>query len=216
MLAVDAIFFDVDGTLVDARRDIVSAMNYALRQVGLPEKSFDEIVSYIGTGVKDLISKSLYSADEGLIKKCVDIYGVYYMDHPADEAVLYPNVIEILEYFKEKRKVVLTNRYARFADSVLKALGIRSYFEEIIGGDDESCIKPCAGVLDPYISKSGIVKARSLIVGDMAIDIETGEKSGIKTCWVTYGLGKDEDVRRLKPDFIINNMIELKGIIAIC
>jgi phosphoglycolate phosphatase len=188
-------------------------MNYALRRMKLPERSFDEIVSYIGTGVKDLISKSIGSAEEGLVERGVELYGAYYMAHPAGAAILYPHVKEVLEYFGKKKKYILTNRYARFADPVLKALGIRKYFADIIGGDDEHCLKPSACVLEPHISKLGIDKEKALIVGDMAIDIETGKNSGVKTCWVTYGLGKTEDVEPLKPDFVIDDIIELKTLI---
>jgi phosphoglycolate phosphatase len=213
MSDVDVIFFDVDGTLIDARQDIVNAMNYALRSMKFPEKSFDELVSYIGTGVKDLVRGSLGTRDESLVDRAAQIYGGYYVQHPADEAKLYPHVQETLEYFKDKKKVILTNRYARFADAALKALEIRKYFEEIIGGDNEKCIKPSVCVLDPYVLKSGIDKEKMLIVGDMTIDIETGKNSGIKTCWVTYGLGKKQSVEPLNPDFVVNDLIELKRII---
>ena len=213
MLNIDAIFFDVDGTLVDARSDIVDAINHVLRRMGFPEKPFDEIVSYIGTGVKDLISRSLGSDDITLVEKGVEAYSNYYAKHPADKAKLYPHAKETLEYFRNKRKFILTNRYARFADPVLKALGIRKYFEDIIGGDDEKCLKPSRCILEPYISKISVDKKRVLIIGDMAIDIETGKNSGVRTCWVTYGLGKPEDKYPLKPDLIINDLAELKKLI---
>ena len=213
MVRIDAIFFDVDGTLVDARNDIVDAVNHVLRRLGFPEKPFEEIVSYIGTGVKDLIAKSLDSSDKEIIEKATAIYGEYYLRHPADRARLYPHTREMLEYFGTKRKFILTNRYAIFADSVLKALGIREYFEDIIGGDDESCLKPSACALDPHILKLGLNKDRALIVGDMAIDIETGKNSGVRTCWVRHGLGTAAEVEPLKPDFIISDLIELTKLI---
>ena len=213
MPAIDVIFFDVDGTLVDARRDIASAMNHTLQQMGFPKKPFGQIVSYIGTGVTDLISKSLGSSDAILIGKCIELYSVYYAKHSADEAILYPHVREALEYLKEKKKVILTNRYARMADSVLTALGIREYFEDIIGGDDERCLKPSACILDPYVSRHGLDKEKALIIGDMAIDIETGKNTGIRTCFVTYGLGKIEEVQPIGPDFIISDMSELEKIV---
>ena len=213
MVRIDVIFFDVDGTLVDARSDIVDAVNYTLRQVGSPEKTFEEIVSYIGTGVKDLISRSLGSDDKDLIEKSTGVYGEYYVLHPADKAILYPHTIEMLEHFKAKRKLILTNRYAIFADAVLKALGIRKYFEDIIGGDDEACLKPSACALDPHILKLGVKKDRALIVGDMTIDIETGKNSGVRTCWVRHGLGKASEVEPLKPDFVIDDLIELEKFI---
>ena len=213
MLSIDAIFFDLDGTLVDARSDIVRAANHALKTLGRKEKSFDEIVSYVGTGVSDMIAKSLDTDDTSLIRKGIGIYSEYLLKHPADEAKVYPHVRETLEFFKDKRKFILTNRYARFADAVLKALALRKYFDDIIGGDDENCIKPSACVLDTALPRLNIEKSRAVIVGDMSFDIMTGKNSGVQTCWVTYGLGRREDVEPLNPDFIIDDLIELKKII---
>ncbi len=213
MIAVDSIFFDVDGTLVDSSKDIAKAMNFALKGLGLKEKSQQEIVSHVGTGVKYLVRKSLGTEDEHLIKKAVRIFSDYYVKHSADESRLYPHVKDMLDHFKEKRKFVLTNRYKKFAEATLIGLGIQSYFEDIIGGDDENCLKPSACVLDKVFSRLRISRGRAIIVGDMAIDVETGKNSGIKTCWVTYGLGKAEEVRPLGPDYVIDDMKELKEII---
>jgi HAD superfamily hydrolase (TIGR01549 family) len=135
------------------------------------------------------------------------------MAHPADEARLYPHAVEILEYLKPRRLFVITNRYVSFADAVLNGLGIRGYFEEVVGGDDESCLKPSACVIDGVASRFDIDKSAAIIVGDMDVDIMAGKNSGIATCWVTHGLGKIEDIKHLKPDFIIEDLIELKEII---
>ncbi len=213
MIRVDVIFFDVDGTLVDARTDIANSVNYTLKKLGIGEQPESAITSYIGTGVKDLIAKSLGSENSGLADRAIKIFSAYYIEHSADKARLYPNVDETLKFFKDKHKYILTNRYARFADITLRKLGIRNYFIDIIGGDDENCLKPSACVFDKFSSKLKIDKTKAIIVGDMSIDIMTGKNSGIKTCWVTYGLGKDEEVRPLRPDYIIDDMIELKGII---
>ena len=215
MLDIDVIFFDVDGTLVDARIDIVKSVNYTLQHLGASQRPFDEIVSYIGTGIKDLVAKSLHSDDEDLILKGVDILGEYYSAHSVDESRLYPHVEEILKYFRNKRKYILTNRYSRFAEVTLRGLGIREYFDRVIGGDDENCLKPSPCILSKTISELKINRRRAIIVGDMAIDVETGKNSGIKTCWVTYGLGKLEDVKHLKPDYIIEDIIELEEIIKL-
>ncbi len=213
MIRVDYIFFDVDGTLVDSSKDIVNAMNHVLRALGLKEKPAGQIVSYIGTGVKDLALKSLGPENAGLAEKAVKLFSDYYTQHSHDDSVLYPHVRETLDYFKNKRKFVLTNRYSRFAAATLKGLGIRDYFEDIFGGDDETCLKPSGCVLDKIFSRLAIERDRSLIVGDMAIDIETGKNSDVRTCWVTYGLGKAGDLKGLEPDYVIGDMIELKKII---
>lgn len=213
MVSIDAIFFDVDGTLVDSQKDIVKAISHTLKALGAPERPEELIVSYIGTGVKDLVRKSLGGRQGALVDKGVEIFGKYYMAHATDESKLYPHVRKTLEHFSAKRKFIVTNRYEQFADATLKGLGIREYFEDIFGGDDEACLKPSACVLDKAMAALRIDKNKTLIVGDMAIDINTGKNSGIKTCWVTYGLGKKEEALAALPDFIINDMIELTRII---
>lgn len=212
--SADTIFFDVDGTLVDARKDIVRAMNHALKMLGRPERPFEEIVSYIGTGVKDLVRKSLGKENSSLVDKGTAIFADYYTAHPTDESVLYPHVKETLEHFKDKRKFIISNRYEAFADVALDNFGIRDYFEAILGGDDEDCLKPSACVLERAFSKYNIDRRKAIIVGDMAIDVETGRNSGIKTCWVTYGLGKRADLKGLRPDFTIDDIAELKKIVV--
>lgn len=213
MAVIDAVFFDVDGTLVDSGRDIADAMNFALRKTGLKAKPRRLIISYIGTGVKDLVRRSIGVEDASLAKKVEAVFGNYYVKHSTDTSRLYPHVSEILDFLKGKRKFIITNRYKRFADSTLRKLGVRRYFEDIIGGDDEKCLKPSACVLDKALAKLKIAKERAIIVGDMAIDVQTGRNSGIKTCWVTYGLGRRRDVEPLRPDYMINDMMELRDII---
>ena len=213
MVLFDTLLFDVDGTLVDATSDIANAMNHALRSLHLPELPKEAIVAHIGTGVTDLIRKSLGTDDEAVIERGTRLYSDHYIAHAINETVLYPHVIETLEHFKGKRKFILTNRYAAFADVALRGLGIRDYFEDIIGGDDENCLKPMACVVDKMAKKFSLDKARSLIIGDMDIDVMTGKNAGVPVCWVTYGLGKAEDVLRLKPEYVIDDLAELKGIV---
>ncbi len=181
MASFDIILFDVDGTLVDATTDIANAMNHALRVLALPELPKEAIVSHIGSGVKDLIRKSLGTDDEAIIERGTKLYGDHYIAHAADETVLYPHAVDILESLKDRRKFILTNRYASFADAALRGLGIRNYFEAIIGGDDENCIKPSACVMKRAVKQFGIVRSKSLIVADMdkAIEYYQSTLSGI-------------------------------------
>lgn len=213
MRHINAVFFDVDGTLADARADIAGAMNRVLKRLGHPVRSVPEISSYIGTGVKDLIAKSLGSDDPVLVDKGAAMYEEEYLKHPADHAMLYPGVEELLKSLSGKRKFILTNRYSNLASALLEKLGIRHFFEEVFGGDDENCIKPSACVLGRILPEFGVDKDEAIIVGDMAIDVMTGKNSGVRTCWVTYGLGRKEDVLPLKPDYVIDSISGLRNIL---
>jgi len=213
MKYIDLIIFDLDGTLVDSREDMANAVNFTLKQIGLREKNISEISSYIGKGIEDLIRGSLGNKQEALLKRALSIFVEYYRKHSTDTTVLYPNVKEILEYFKNKRKTIVTNRNYEFALTTLNKLGIRDYFEDIVGGDDIGCMKPSSCPLDRSMGRLNADKEKAIIVGDMDIDIVAGKKAGIITCGVTYGMGKKEDIIKAKPDFIIDDIIDLNKII---
>jgi len=213
MLQCDTLLFDVDGTLVDATKDVSSAMNHALGSVGLSAQSEDEIMSNVGSGIEVVIRKCLKEHAEKDFKKAFTAFLDYYRLHPVGTAKLYPNVLKVLEHYKHKRLFILTNRRVNFANATLKALGIFPYFEKIFGAHGEECVKPtlCPIERDPIFSSIDLSKA--LMIGDMDVDIQTGKNAGMKSCWVTYGLGKREDVEPLGPDFVINDILALTTLV---
>jgi HAD superfamily hydrolase (TIGR01549 family) len=214
MRRVQLIIFDLDGTLVDSKKDIANSVNFTLRSLGLEEKDDSLISSYVGRGIEDLIKKSLGEKNSAYFSKALDIFIDYIKKHAVDNTVLYPGVRDILEYFKDKKKVIITNRKYEIADIVLKGVGISGYFNEVIGGDDLDCMKPNSCPLDKVIQRFNIAKTAAAIVGDMDIDVLTGKSAGVLTCAVTYGIGKRADIIKAKPDYIIDNIIDLKNIIS--
>jgi len=210
---VDLIIFDLDGTLVDSKRDIIDAVNHMLRKLDLKEKTDKEITGYIGWGVEALIEDSLGAENSKLKDEALAIFKKYYGKHATDKTILYPGVKETLGYLKDKKKVIITNRNYEFTVSTLEAFKIREYFDHIEGGDNIKCAKPSPCPLEKVINKFGAEKKRSIMIGDMHIDILSGKKSGIITCGVTYGIGKKKDIIEAGPDYIINSMPELKEII---
>lgn len=213
MKKIDAIFFDLDGTLVDSREDIVRAVNYTLKEAGLPDKTHHEIISYVGTGVKDLIIKSLGDKDREEADRYVSVFAEYFREHHSDNSRLYPNVKDILELYKKKKLVVVTNRRVEMTAGTLEKLGIDKYFDKVIGADDENCRKPEACPVNKALSGVAAEAGSSLMVGDMVFDISAGKAAGILTCAVTYGLGKRRDLEEAGPDYLIDDMAELKAII---
>lgn len=93
---IEFIIFDLDGTLVDSREDIVASVNFTLRNIGLKERAKQEILSYVGSGIEDLIEKSLGENKSDLLSKALSIFEKYYKKHSADKTVLYPGVKDIV------------------------------------------------------------------------------------------------------------------------
>lgn len=212
-IRVDTIFFDLDGTLVDSRADIVDAVNHTLDDLGKKVKTFDVIETYIGTGVKDLMKKCFETEDPDVISKATGIFEGYYHEHSLDKTVLYPNVKDLLEYFSDKKKLIITNRKGHMAEKTLKGLGVDGYFDYVIGEDGGDCAKPSACPLDKGIGMLDADKDKTLMIGDMDIDIIAGKNAGVSTCAVTYGIGDNDDILRAGPDIIIDDILKLKDFV---
>lgn len=212
MQEVDAIIFDLDGTLVDSKENIVNSVNFTLDKLGLRSKPFDEIVRLIGTGVNSLIRQSIGEKNRNLFDKGISIFENHYKKHGADKDKLFPCVEDILKHYKNKALFVVTNRKKNMAQITLNSLGIDKYFKDVIGGDDEYCLKPSACPLDKALVDLADRK-RIIIVGDMDLDVLTGKEAGILTCAVTYGIGRMEDILKARPDYIVDALLELKEIV---
>ena len=210
MKEIETIIFDMDGTLVDSRQDIVNAVNYTLGRLGCAQKPFDEIVSYIGGGVRDLMEQSLGAGRDEEIKKAVGIFTDYYKVHSADTTTLYPGVRQTLEHFQAKKMLIVTNRTEAMAHVTLKALRIDHFFKGVVGGEDGVCLKPSACPLNKAFGTYAVSKEKSIIVGDMDVDVYAGKEAGILTCGVNYGIGKKDALVRAQPDYLIDDIAELK------
>lgn len=209
---IELIIFDLDGTLIDSKKDIANAVNFTLKSLALREKPLPEIFSYIGYGLRELLSKSLPPENKNLLAKALEVFEGYFMQHSLDQTVLYPYAQEILEYFREKPLAVVTNRGRKSSEAALRGLGIMKYFKAIAAGDDEGCLKPSPCPLEKVIKKLAVPKSQSMLVGDMAVDVAAGKAAGITTCAVTYGIGKKEEIAAARPDYMIDGLQELKNI----
>jgi len=213
MKNVDLLIFDLDGTLIDSTEDIAIAVNHALSTHGLPEITREEVTSYIGEGVLGLMQKSV-GARQDMAQQVLGTFEHYYREHLIDNLAMYPHVKEVLEHFGDKRKTVVTNRKREFAIQPLKKLGIIGLFDTIVGGDNVVCMKPSSCPLDTVRSALKVPKERSIMIGDMDIDVIAGKSAGMLTCAVTYGIGPRTAITQAGPDFLIDDLITLTTLIT--
>ncbi|MFH1854253.1 MAG: HAD-IA family hydrolase [Candidatus Omnitrophota bacterium] len=214
MLNIDLMIFDLDGTLIDSKKDIVSAVSYMLKKMRFKERPYDDIISYIGTGVRDLVAKSIGEENRNSFDEALTVFRDYYKEHSTDQTRPYPGAVNTLKHFKGKTKVIVTNRDREFAKLTIDLLGLGGYFEGIIGGDDQNCVKPMACPLNSILSRFNVERSKVIMIGDMDLDIMAGKNAGVYTCGVTYGIGKKEDIIKAQPDFIIDNISELNNIVG--
>ena len=212
---VQGLIFDLDGTLIDSRADIVDAVNHSLQALHLGLLDAQQISQYVGDGVRNLISRSLAHFDrQDLLAEGIACFKKVYGEHLLDNTRLYPGVAEILESFKAKPMAVITNKPEDFSLHILEGLKIRSYFNCILGGDSLAAKKPDPGPLLRVLARWGLDPSQVVVVGDSSNDIEAGKKAGTWTCAVTYGFKTHEELQALAPDWLIANISEIRDYVC--
>lgn len=207
------IFYDLDGTLVDTRADIVNAANHMLAEMKRPPLDAGEISRYVGRGLKSLIQGCLKTEDEGLTEKGSKIYRAHYAKHMLDNSVLYPGARELLEYFKDRKQAIVTNKPDPFSKDLMNALGTGSYFTDIIAGNSAYPKKPDPAALWAIMKREKAAREETLFIGDSRIDVETARNAGIRVLVVSHGFEQEEDLRAAGPDKIFKDFSGLLGYI---
>lgn len=203
------IFYDLDGTLVDTREDIVRSANVMRVQMGLPALEASEIISNVGRGVHHLISGCLKTQDPKLIEKGIKIYRGHYAEHMMDHSRLYDGARKMLEHFKDRHQVVLTNKPNPFSRDMMHALGVGDFFEEIIAGDSEYAKKPDPAAVFAMMKRFSAASAETLFIGDSRVDIETARNAGIRIAVLTHGFSGKSELQSAAPDKITDHFSEL-------
>ncbi|MFA6419090.1 MAG: HAD-IA family hydrolase [Candidatus Margulisiibacteriota bacterium] len=213
-LPIDLIMFDLDGTLSDSIPPAIVAVQAMLKELGLPAKTAAEIHKHVGFGELPLVGGAIGSRDPVLQQKALEVYYRNYTNVGIKQVPLYPHVKEFLEHFKEKTKYILSNKKDEFIRLILANHGLLGYFNEICGGDTAPCLKPDPCTILKILADHQITPERALLIGDMTVDIETGKNAGIHTCAVTYGFDDKAKLAAAKPDFLVDDLLELKELIV--
>ena len=212
MPTIDLMVFDFDGTLVRSGYDLAASVNHTLEEMGLAILPNDRIMGYIGDGVKKLIERSLGDAFPARFDNALSVFMSHYGEHLLDTTDLYPGVIEVLEYFKDKKKVIITNKLYSYTLKISDKLNITDRFDEIIGMDSSEFKKPDARLLRQMIDKYHTEEQRTVVIGDGHNDVLLAKNAKAISCAVLYGIGRKDKLIELKPDYVcedIKNLIEL-------
>ena len=211
------IAFDLDGTLVDSRRDLADSANDLITELGgtpLPEEA---IARMVGEGAAVLVRRVLAAAQltdaGGALARFLEIYDTRLLRHTR----VYDGMTDVVRTARTLGRVaVLTNKPLAPTDRILHGLGIRDLFDAVTGGDGPWPRKPDPAALVAQMRDAGATRETTLLVGDSAIDHETAVCAGVRCCLVSFGFGHHGFPREsLRPDdWVVGGADELQAVLA--
>jgi len=212
------LLFDLDGTLIDSRADLIGSVNLMLAELGLTPLADERIVEFVGEGVRLLVERALSAAysrepEEAQVNHALEVYRRHYRAHLLDRTRVYPEVEETLEYFAPWQKAVVTNKPYEFTVAVLRGLGLERYFNAILGGDSLPERKPSPEPLIEAARRCGHEPVECLMIGDSRVDIEAGRAAGMKTCGFVGGFRGREELESAGADALIERFSELRSVV---
>jgi phosphoglycolate phosphatase len=188
--SVRALIFDLDGTLIDSKLDLVHSVNATLRELKRPELPEEIISSYIGNGAPVLVAKSLGpDVPPAELDRALKFFLTHYEAHKMDNTCAYPGVAEALEHLSAMPMAVLTNKPERISVRILEALGLAKYFRAIYGGNTFSTKKPDPLGVNTILREFSARSNEGLLIGDSEVDVQTARNAGILAVVVNYGFG---------------------------
>jgi phosphoglycolate phosphatase len=205
---MDLLIFDLDGTLIDSRLDLANSVNAMRGHLALSALTNERIYTYVGNGAPVLVRRALgEDVAESVLAKGLAYFMEYYAAHDLDFTTLYPGVRESLDRFREagKRMAVLTNKPTAMSRHILEGLGVDGHFFRIFGGDSFEQKKPYPIGVDALMHEAVVERARTMMVGDSAVDVATARNAGIACCGVTYGF-QPESLADPAPDLLVDRM----------
>lgn len=212
MRHIELLIFDLDGTLIDSKRDIANAINLTFREVGLPEKTHALIYSYVGNGVRQLMIDTVGSDDCKLIDHTLACFEQHYLNHLLDETCLFPGIAEVLQHFKDKKIALATNKPAHYTEKIMAGLNLNKHFDFVIAANPDVQLKPHPAMLLKTLDVLNIAPANAIMIGDSLNDFHAAKSAGIPACGVGYGFGDAETLKSESPDFFIDQSDELMAL----
>ncbi len=223
--AIKLVIFDLDGTLIDSRLDLVHSVNAALRHIGRLELPDEVIASYVGDGAPILIQRALGGevVDEALVRKGLEFFLTYYREHKLDHTIVYAGIADALAAIQHsqngrsqplaRKMAVLSNKPVNPSRAIVEALGLGPFFTHIYGGNSFATKKPDPEGARKLLEEIEVRPEQAAIIGDSHVDIRTGRNAGLWTVGVTYGFAP-HTLGECPPDVLVDSPQELAQVFA--
>ena len=205
MSSISAIFFDLDGTLVDSSIGIHNGFTYTFDQLGVTSPDAKTIRGFMGPPLETSFATCLPTEQ---IEQAIQLYRSYYKEKGVYEAQLYPHIKDLLvELAKQFPLYITTTKNTPTAQDMTKNFGIYHFFDGISGSSPETPHK--ADVIRQALQAHQLAPEQAIIIGDTKFDMLGAQETGIQKLAVTWGFGEQADLLNYQPDYIAHKPLEV-------
>jgi phosphoglycolate phosphatase len=215
------IVFDLDGTLIDSRRDLTNSINAMLEEFGRQPLPEELIATYIGDGAAMLVRRALGDPDdEPLVERALVHFLAHYKVHKLDFTTVYPGVFASLDALRThpdgtpRKLAILTNKPVRASVEICEGLGLAPYMFRIYGGNSFATKKPEPEGLNALIREAGVLPSETLMIGDSSVDILTARRAGTWVIGCRFGLSS-QTVESIPSDCLVDGAAEWASALAL-
>jgi len=209
---IKLIIFDLDGTLVDAYKAVTVSVNATLRKLGYPALSHNEIKKRVGWGDKELLQRIVFKKDLG---RALALYRRHHGQALLKRTCFLPWANFIVKKLKVKKftLAIATNRPTRYTHIILRHLKLSKYFDYVLCADKCKKGKPSPEILRRILKRYSLKVSEALYVGDMAIDVKTGNRMNMRTVAVLTGSSSKREIFSERPFKLVKNLNSLMKIV---
>jgi phosphoglycolate phosphatase len=211
VVSPQAVFFDLDGTLVDSAPDMIEAMRRLRVEEGESPAGAESIGSVVSKGGRAMIRRGFPAADEARVEILLPRFLDLYAEAIATHAALFPGMDGVIEALEARGITwgIVTNKPGALARSLLAALRLDARCAALVTGDCLPLKKPDPAPILHACEIAGVAAARCIYVGDDLRDIEAGRAAGMRTIAAGWGYLDGEDPRDWGADSVIDSPAEL-------
>ena len=188
-----ALFFDLDGTLLDTLDDLNLSLNYIMQKFGYPTLEKNQVRALLGSGVKYLVTNALPISAQDRVDEILPEFKAYYDIHKDDNTAPYDKVIEMLKAVKEKgyKTAIVSNKYDKAVQQLKNSI-FSGYIDFALGQVDGVANKPAPDGVNLALEKLGVSKEEAVYVGDSEVDLLTAKNANLRCIACSWGF-RDKD-----------------------
>lgn len=208
---VNTVIFDLDGTLLNTLDDLADSVNYALGKFGFPERSLEEIKSFVGNGVRNLMQLSTPGGfDNPQFENCLETFREHYSQNMNNKTRPYDGIMELLAKLDSEnyKLAIVSNKFDR-AVKELAGEFFGGYIRVAIGESGIMRKKPEPDCVFEALKELGAETSEAICVGDSEVDVKTARNAGLPCIGVTWGFRSRGLLEASGADHVIDSPLEL-------